>query len=187
LRARVKDGQFREDLFYRLAVVPIAVPPLRARRQDIPALAQHFLELVVSQLKAPHRVLTREAMRRLEHYDFPGNVRELRNLLERACILCKGEAITAADFPLDGFSVTHSDGPASILDAASLLSEDRTLRDTLELVEVLLLEYALHESGGNQAKAARRLHISRSDMSYKLKKYADRIDGAPLQGDAETA
>lgn len=174
LRARVKEGLFREDLYYRLAVVPVHVPPLRSRREDLPALTRHFLNQVVEQLKAPRRTVSEQAIRQLERYDFPGNVRELRNLIERACILCRGDEITAADFPLEGVAEPESGA------AVDALPENLSLRDTLEHVEVLMLRRALEESGGNQAKAARRLAISRSDMSYKLKKYG-------LRGDTDVA
>ncbi len=173
LRARVKEGLFREDLYYRLAVVPVQVPPLRSRRDDLPVLTRHFLNQVVEQLKAPRRTISEQAFRQLERYDFPGNVRELRNLIERACILCRGDEITAADFPLEG--VLEVEGATT----TEALPENLSLRDTLEHVEVLMLRRALDESGGNQAKAARRLAISRSDMSYKLKKYG-------LRGDIES-
>ncbi len=175
LRARVKEGLFREDLYYRLAVVPVEVPPLRLRRDDLPALTYHFLDQVVQQLKAPRRTISEQAFQQLERYSFPGNVRELRNLIERACILCRGEEITAADFPLEGLAE-----PAEVTPIESL-PENLSLRDTLEHVEVLMLKRSLEESGGNQAKAARRLAISRSDMSYKLKKYALRSDGEPTE------
>lgn len=174
LRARVKEGLFREDLYYRLAVVPVHVPPLRSRREDLPALTRHFLNQVVEQLKAPRRTISEQAIRQLERYDFPGNVRELRNLIERACILCRGDEITAADFPLEGVAEPEAGM------AGDALPENLSLRDTLEHVEVLMLRRALEESGGNQAKAARRLAISRSDMSYKLKKYG-------LRGEADVA
>lgn len=174
LRARVKEGQFREDLYYRLAVVPVHVPPLRSRREDLPALTRHFLNQVVVQLKAPRRTISEQAIRQLERYDFPGNVRELRNLVERACILCRGDEITAADFPLEG--VAEPEAGVTV----EALPEHLSLRDTLEHVELLMLRRALDESGGNQAKASRRLSISRSDMSYKLKKYG-------MRGEADVA
>ena len=173
LQAEIGAGRFREDLFYRLAVVPVQVPPLRSRRDDLPVLTRHFLNQVVEQLKAPRRTISEQAFRQLERYDFPGNVRELRNLIERACILCRGDEITAADFPLEG--VPEVEGATT----TEALPENLSLRDTLEHVEVLMLRRALDESGGNQAKAARRLAISRSDMSYKLKKYG-------LRGDIES-
>jgi len=178
LRARVKEGLFREDLYYRLAVVPVEVPPLRARREDLPALTRHFLKQVVQQLKAPSRTISDHAFRQLERYDFPGNVRELRNLIERACILCRGDEITAADLPLEGIA----DQEAAV--SKDAVPENLSLRDTLEHVEVLMLKRSLEDSGGNQAKASRRLGISRSDMSYKLKKYGLRGDGESVEEDA---
>ena len=90
LKKAVAAGRFREDLYYRLHVFPIQVPPLRERRDDIPLLARHFAELSVKELKCPKPRLTRAAMTRLQSYDWPGNVRELRNVIERAVILARG-------------------------------------------------------------------------------------------------
>src|SRR5579863_966469 len=100
LKHRVQDGLFRDDLFYRLAVVPLEVPPLRERREDIPALCELFLMQAARDLKVPLRRISAGAMRTLLSYDFPGNIRELRNLVERACILSTAEEITSANFPV---------------------------------------------------------------------------------------
>ena len=100
LRQRVREGLFREDLFYRLAVVPIAIAPLRERREDIPGLCELFLEQVALELKLPRRKLSAGALEKLQHYDFPGNVRELRNLIERASILSNTAQIGPEGFPL---------------------------------------------------------------------------------------
>ena len=100
LLQRVRDGLFREDLYYRLAVVPLAIPPLRERREDIAELCELFLVQAARDLKVPVRRLSADAMRTLAAYDFPGNIRELRNLIERACILSAGDEITAENFPM---------------------------------------------------------------------------------------
>ena len=100
LLQRVRDGLFREDLYYRLAVVPLAIPPLRERREDIAELCELFLVQAARDLKVPVRRLNADAMRTLAAYDFPGNIRELRNLIERACILSSGDEITAESFPM---------------------------------------------------------------------------------------
>ena len=100
LKQRVQDGLFREDLYYRLAVVPLEVPPLRERREDIPALCELFLMQAARDLKVPLRRISADAMRTLLSYDFPGNIRELRNLVERACILSTADEITSENFPV---------------------------------------------------------------------------------------
>jgi DNA-binding NtrC family response regulator len=176
LEQRVRDGLFREDLYYRLAVVPIAVPPLRARREDIPELVDHFLALAAADLKVPRRPLLESAMAKLESYDFPGNVRELRNLVERATILAHGTHIEPHDLPLRA-SEPAPPGSAGqraggVADAVSALPEKLDLRATIERLEEALIRRALEASGGVQAEAARRLGISRSHLGYKLKALA---------------
>ncbi len=181
LERLVRDGAFREDLYYRLAVVPVPVPPLRARREDIPLLAEHFLALVARDLKIPPRALSPSALATLAAYDFPGNVRELRNLIERATILARGPRIEGRDLPLQGGrpAAAGEPGPAggAGLDAvASSLPESLDLRATLEELEAMLVRRALEASGGVQAEAARRLGISRSHLAYKLKSLAKDAD-----------
>jgi DNA-binding NtrC family response regulator len=166
LETMMRDGRFREDLYYRLAVVPLAVPPLRERREDLKELVSHLLVTVAVDLKLPPRSVTDDAMARLAAYDFPGNVRELRNLLERATILCQGPTIGPADLGL-------GDGPAAAdpIDACiGGLEHGRDLRSMLEEFERRLVARALLTADGVQAEAARRLGISRSDLSYKLRR-----------------
>ncbi len=100
LKKRVQEGRFREDLYYRLAVVPLTVPPLRDHREDIPELCALFLEQAARDLKTPPRTISVDAIQTLLGYEFPGNIRELRNLIERACILSAGEEITPENFPV---------------------------------------------------------------------------------------
>ena len=99
LKQRVEEGRFRQDLYYRLAVVPLTVPPLRDHREDIPELCALFLRQVAQDLKTQPRKITAHAMRALLAYEFPGNIRELRNLIERACILSTEEEITLETLP----------------------------------------------------------------------------------------
>jgi len=165
LNAMVAAGTFREDLYYRLAVFPIAVPPLRERREDVPLLAAHFLALAGRELNTPARSLSAGAIARLAAYGYPGNVRELRNLIERATILARGAVIEADDLPL---------GPAPEPEAAEEalfrgLPESVELGSTLHLIERRLVQRALASAHGVQAEAARRLGISRSLLAYKLK------------------
>jgi len=173
LEQRVADGRFREDLYYRLAVVPIHVPPLRERMQDIPLLAEHLLVQVARGLKMPVRPLTPGARERLRHYAYPGNVRELRNLIERAMILSQGDSITQDDLPDLGDRPSETlPGWVSPQDWVASLPDSIDLRETLAAAERLLIERALAGAEGVQAEAARRLAVSRSDFSYKLRKFA---------------
>lgn len=172
LEERVREGSFREDLYYRLAVVPIAVPALREHPEDLPALVAHFLRQLAEDLKVPQRPISAEALDRLRAYKFPGNVRELRNILERAYILGRHTELSIEDFPE---SLSRISAAATTID--SLLSHLRLpgepidLRSILENVERELIIGALASSGGAQAEAARRLGISRSDLAYKVNKY----------------
>ena len=166
LQEMVREGHFREDLYYRLAVVPLEVPPLRARADDLPELVRHLLGTVAVDLKLPPKTVTDEAMARLASYGFPGNVRELRNLLERATILCRGESIDAADLGLG----TAADELDSISTCVASLGDDLDLRGLLDQIEKRIVSRTLVASGGVQAEAARRLGISRSDLSYKLRR-----------------
>ena len=170
LQQRVRDGLFREDLYYRLAVVPIAVPPLRSRRGDIAGLVEHFLALVAGDLKVAPRSVSPAAMAKLVAYDFPGNIRELRNLIERAAILAAGPRIEPEDVPLAaaGSPPAGGDG-AGIERLVAELPDPLDLPAVIGAVEDALIRRALAAAGGVQAEAARRLGVSRSHLAYKLK------------------
>lgn len=171
LKQRIAEGAFREDLYYRLAVVPIVIPPLRDRREDLPDLVEYFLDVVASELKVPRKRLCPSALKRLAGYNFPGNVRELRNLIERAYILGRDAELTATDFPIEGpFGTVPADRSTTPYCWLHRLPIQHDLRTTLERVEAMLLRHVLEQSEGNQAEAARRLGISRSDMTYKIRK-----------------
>ncbi|HTT22346.1 MAG TPA: sigma-54 dependent transcriptional regulator [Candidatus Sulfotelmatobacter sp.] len=177
LEERVKLGTFRQDLYYRLAVVPIGLAPLRKRREDIPGLCELFCREVSRELKVPMRRISSAALEKLNRYDFPGNIRELRNLIERALILSVGAEIGPDDFPLvltDEKPAVGSDGN---LHWIASMPEAVNLRELLEEAEKGLILRALKSSGGVQAEAARRLQLSRSDLRYKLTKYDIRADG----------
>jgi two-component system NtrC family response regulator len=172
----VRAGTFREDLYYRLAVVPVEVPALRDRPEDIPALSDHFLALAGRDLNAPVRTLTPGALARLVSYAFPGNVRELRNLIERASILARGAAIEAGDLPLGGVGRSApASGPEAYLQT---LPESIDLAGTISLIERHLVLRALAAAGGVQAEAARRLGVSRSLLAYKLKTLGVSVEGS---------
>ena len=184
LQQRVKEGLFREDLYYRLAVVPIALPPLRERTADVGALCELFLTQIARELKLPKRRLSAQALKRLQAYEFPGNIRELRNLIERAVILSPGEEIGAEHFPLRaGASASAQSGTNGHEGQMSFgwiesLPPSFDLRGFLSTVEKTLIERTLQSTRGAQAEAARRLGLSRSDLSYKLLKYELRKETA---------
>jgi len=156
LGTEVGAGRFREDLFYRLNVLRIHVPPLRERREDIAALAEYFLALASD----PPKTLSAAARQQLEGHAWPGNVRELRNVIERATIFARGARIEADDL---GFAAAGP-GPA---DAQSA----ETLPEALAQLEENMIRRALAESGGNRAEAARRLGIHRQLLYAKLRQY----------------
>ncbi len=174
LRDRVQEGSFREDLYYRLAVLPIHLPPLRDRREDIAGLCDVLSTRIAKEMKVPRRPLSQAAMIKLTQYRFPGNIRELRNLLERAHILGQHPQLQPEDFPLNP-ATTAELKPDAELDAgqlAALLPGHLDLREVLGKIELALIERALNATDGVQAEAARRLNLSRSDMGYKTAKYA---------------
>jgi DNA-binding NtrC family response regulator len=174
LMQRVKEGLFRDDLYYRIAVVPIHIPPLRERRADIPLMVQYLLKAVAQDLKLPVRQIKPGAMDKLLHYSFPGNVRELRNLIERACILTRDQEIDPSDVVLaseEQRSQRNNGSEDHLQDWISTLPSQLKLRRVLEQIERELIVRALRDAHGVQAEAARTLALSRSDVAYKIKKY----------------
>mgnify|MGYP001627320558 CR=1 FL=1 len=162
----IREGRLREDVYYRLNVFTIELPPLRARREDIPALVRHFIALHAG--ARPTRAvptITPQALDLLQRYDWPGNVRELGNMIERALILSGGRTLEASHFPLD---VPPRAPPAA---SAHAPVQDLRLEPAVEALEKQLLTQALRESGGNKARAAQLLQISERSVWYKLKKY----------------
>jgi DNA-binding NtrC family response regulator len=177
LKQRAQDGLFRDDLYYRLAVVPLVVPPLRERREDIPALCELLLMHAARDLKVQLRGISADAMRTLVSYDFPGNIRELKNLVERACILSAGAEIMPENLPmlaparLSTGAIADSAGELDPTELAEMMPETLDLREFLASIEKAVIERALRATGGAQAEAARRLGLSRSHVSYKLSKH----------------
>jgi len=159
LEALVKAGTFRDDLYYRINVVTLAVPPLRERREDIPLLLDHFLVKFARANGKTIRGLTREARDTLLRYDYPGNVRELENLMERAVVLTRDEVIGLADLPLSVRETEPESGEATGLPAAVEGLERRMIRDALAYAD------------GVQTRAAEALGISERVLRYKLRKY----------------
>jgi DNA-binding NtrC family response regulator len=159
LESLMRAGQFRDDLYYRLNVVTILVPPLRERRQDLPPLMDHFLKLFAAKNGKSLRGFSRAARDALLRYDYPGNVRELENLLERAVVLCRGDVIDRGDLPL-------------ILDDPDALSETQTqLTAAVEGLERRMIREALKRANGVQTRAAELLGVTERALRYKLKKY----------------
>ena len=166
IRDLMADGKFREDLFYRLNGVPILVPPLCDRRDDIEPLAAHFVKLYSVQLRRSVRDLTPEAIECMKAYHWPGNVRELRNVIERAVLLGSGDRIGPEDLGIGGEPMGRQS--AATTPAAALLGPEGV---DLQEVERQLVAEAMRRTGGNQTRAARLLHISRDQLRYRLEKF----------------
>jgi two-component system response regulator HydG len=162
LEEEIKKGRFREDLYYRLNVVSLEVPPIRERREDISLLADFFLKRYAEKNKRILKGFTPRAMDLLMRYDWPGNVRELENVVERAVIMARGEMITPAEFP-DILQELDPEVKATYVD----LSPGRTLKD----VEKDMIIRTLEETAGNRTHAAKILGISRRTLQLKLKEY----------------
>ena len=158
----VEEGKFREDLFYRLNVVRVVLPPLRERREDIPLLVEHFLEKQAAQSGKPQKRIARSALAKLVGYRWPGNVRELENEVTRSAAL-GGDTISVDDL---------SPQVASGEPEAAFSPDDMTLKTRVERLERLMLREALGKAGGNQSQAARLLGLSRFGLQKKLKRYA---------------
>jgi DNA-binding NtrC family response regulator len=180
LEERVRQGLFRRDLYYRLAVVPIALAPLRERRDDIPGLCEIFLSEISRELKISERPIGTAAIEKLKKYEFPGNIRELRNLIERALILSVGSEIGPDDFPLNLSSSNSEDAGDRNLTWLESMPETINLRERLDQLEKGLILRALKSGGGVQAEAARRLQLSRSDLAYKLTKHGIKVESMGL-------
>ncbi len=161
LEALVKEGAFRQDLYYRLNVVQIRLPALRERRMDIPALAGQFLKRFARLNDKPVHGFSREAMDLLLKHDYPGNVRELENMVEQAVVLCRDELITSRDLPLHALST-----PAITVPEAGA-----SFQEQVAWFEKKLIQEALQAAAGNQSKAAARLGMGERHLRYKLKKY----------------
>jgi DNA-binding NtrC family response regulator len=153
----VREGKFRSDLYFRISTIPIAVPPLRERREDIPLLANHALAQLARDLGRPDVRLSRDALEALRSYSWPGNLRELRNVLERAVLRVEGGEIGSSDLR---FVATSTEAPA--LDAGATLAE----------LERRQIERVLQEEKGRVVNAARRLGIPRSTLYQKIKEHA---------------
>jgi transcriptional regulator with PAS, ATPase and Fis domain len=173
LDAMVSEGRFREDLLYRLDVYKIHVPPLRDRREDIPLLADSFLQTFRAEMDKPVERFTDEALASLSAYDWPGNVRELRNAVERSLLSCSGMLIERDDLP----DKVNAGGGQSRNDDDELAQvTDEGLDNWLATVERDMIVEALKETGGVQVQAARLLGISERSLWHRVKKLDIRVD-----------
>jgi two-component system NtrC family response regulator len=167
LEEAMRKGEFREDLYYRLNVISIHLPPLRERKEDIPLLIDHFLKKYAELNQKKIQDLSKEARALLSRYSYPGNVRELENLIERAVVLCRGEVITTQDLPFhlqEGAPEKSWDMPGKM----------KSLPDSLEEIEKDLIVRALQQHQGVQTRAAQSLGIGERVLRYKMKKYGIR-------------
>ena len=162
LQQQVDNGEFREDLYYRLKVVPLELPSLQQRVEDIPQLVKHFLSVLSAQHQLPQPKITRAALKQLQQYRWPGNVRELRNLCESLLLLLQGRTIDEGNLPVHIHSTAADTTPFKLPASGIKLDE----------LEVDLLNQALQASSGNKSRAARLLGITRDVFLYRLKKYA---------------
>ena len=159
LREEAARGRFREDLFYRLAVVEIQIPPLRERREDIPELSRYFLERIAGREGRKAPVLSAESLKTLAGYSWPGNVRELENFMEKTMIFNRGDVVTSSDLP------------GEVRRRARGERDDLSLKNAVTRMEREFISKALAATGGNQTQAAKLLEISLRGMLYKMKEY----------------
>jgi two-component system nitrogen regulation response regulator NtrX len=163
LPAEIRDGRFREDLYFRLNVIPIFVPPLRDRPEDIPLLAEHFMALMAAEYGKRPKRFAPEAMARLQQYHWPGNVRELRNIVERLIIMVTGDTITAQDL-----AFLSQDREAPVDPAPAATGRLAEARDQFEKDYILR---ALAASQGNMSRTAEMLGVERSNLYKKMKAF----------------
>jgi len=166
LEEAIRQNRFRRDLYYRVAVVPIHLVPLRQRREEIPLLVQHFIEVYNQKLRLDIRGIEPDAMKLLLDYSWPGNVRELENTIERALVLADGPKITANNLP------THIRIPVPPLDGTDELPEDElSVKKHNAALERRLIRKALERTGGNKTRAAQLLELSSRALLYKIRDY----------------
>ena len=160
LEKEVAEGHFREDLYYRLNVVQINLPPLRERMEDIPVLAEHFLNMFREETGISHLTISKQAMEKMVEYDWPGNIRELRNAIERAVVMGNGQTILPEDLPIKS-SKPNFPG----------LQVGLTLEDALNQFKKEFIILTLKFTGGNRSKAAKVMDIQRTYLSRLISKY----------------
>jgi Nif-specific regulatory protein len=177
LEKMIEDGEFREDLYYRLNVFPINLPPLRDRLEDLPVLVQHFITKFARQMGSSPSQASNDALAKLREYNWPGNVRELENIIERATILAKGQPLGAPhlDFGRRASApapvAASISGPVPVIAAAPATDDGKSLAERLLDSERKEIVSAVEKSRGNIASAARTLGINRSTLYYRLRKH----------------
>ncbi|NOZ61162.1 MAG: sigma-54-dependent Fis family transcriptional regulator [Calditrichaeota bacterium] len=167
LELALRQGKFREDLYFRLNVIPIFIPPLRERKEDIPLLVEYFIKKTCEENNKPTMKISEEALDLCMSYDWPGNIRELENAIENAIVLGEGEVILPEFLPLTLYSESDHD---FLQDMKERIDED-SYRKKMEFAERMILKDAIHKAGGNKSLAAKNLRISLRTMRYKIKKY----------------
>jgi two-component system response regulator AtoC len=165
LEEEVRSGGFRNDLYYRIAVVPIHLVPLRQRKEEIPLLVRHFIEQYNRRLKVQVTGVDPDAMQHLLAYAWPGNVRELENTIERALVLCETNRITPDDLP------PHITAPVNVLDGIELADDELSVKKHSAVLERRLIGLALVRTGGNKTRAAELLELSSRALLYKIREY----------------
>lgn len=171
LTERVNTGAFRQDLYYRLAVVPIRLPALRERKDDIPDLCKSLCQRIAEEMKIPVRPVSHAALEKLSTYSFPGNIRELRNVLERALILGRSVNVEPEDLFLPSSNSEDKKPDDLISSMVDRVPKQVNLRELLANLEKSLITRSLELAHGVQAEAARKLGLSRSDLGYKVSRY----------------
>ncbi len=166
LETLIEDGRFREDLYYRLNVIPIEVPPLRQRQDDIPLLARHFLEIANEEKGTQVESISDDAMRCLESYTWPGNIRELQNIIERLAILASSEEISVDDLPVK----IQGSAPALATHAPRVPATGLSFNGVVEEIERDLIRQALEHTGWNKNQAAQLLGLNRTTLLEKIRK-----------------
>jgi transcriptional regulator with PAS, ATPase and Fis domain len=176
IRKMVADGTFREDLYYRLNVIPINLPPLRDRPDDVSILVDHFLREISQVKQTPPRRVSPEVMRRFQQYRWPGNVRELRNTLEQMMVLAEGDLLTERDLP------------ERVLESSQAVTSPKEIPTglTMEELEKLAITKALDQCAGNRTHAANRLGISVRTLQRKLRQYELEKRAKPFPSDVLT-
>jgi transcriptional regulator with PAS, ATPase and Fis domain len=166
LEKGLKEGTFREDLYYRLNVIPIFLPPLRERRQDIPLLIQHFVNVHSQEANVPPKKISKEVIDICMNYDWLGNVRELEHAIENAVVMGEGDTILPEHLPFNISSVASPENACAGTEGA-----ERSFSDKMDLAERAIIQESLRKTDGNRTKAAKLLGISLRTMRYKVKKY----------------
>jgi len=168
LEERVRRRDFREDLYYRLNVIPIHLPPLRDRKEDVPLLAKHFLRKICTDMRRPVLEITQAAVRALESYQWPGNVREMENVIERTVALTDSDIIDVHDLPSQIGGAAQKD---NLLPSMQIPEEGLDLADAIATIEQTLIKQAMDKSSNIKARAASLLNINRTTLVEKIKRY----------------